>query len=255
MADWKIDRRASTCRRCERAFEEGERFASCLSILGEDLGREDLCPQCWQGNVPGSPGELFWWFTRYEADRRRSVQLDLESLERLFLVLEGRRAPCGSCAPALSRALAQKSAQGGRIERSSAGESFVVKRPRRDERHQVFVFDFDATRAWRSCARSSSDLRRRDFEGRAVRQRRGGLESGSPVAPFGGADAVSEPTRASASSPRFPGREGERGRSPLAGRWTPGGAADLSARRQGELLSGASSRRPDQLTNARSVHR
>jgi hypothetical protein len=166
MADWKIDRRASTCRRCERAFVEGERFASCLSILGDDLGREDLCATCWQGNVPGSPGELFWWFTRYEADRRRSVQLDLESLERLFLVLEGRpERPVRELRFLLCLVLLRKKRlKVERIERNAAGESFVVKRPRRDERHQVFVFDFDATRMSELRTKLQSIFDGADFE-------------------------------------------------------------------------------------------
>ncbi len=148
MADWKIDRRASACRRCEHTFAEGERFASCLSILAEELVREDLCPPCWQASIPGAEGELFWWFTRYEADRRKSVQLDLESLERLFLVLEGRPEQAVRelrfllCLVLLRK----KRLKVERIERGSEGESFVVKRPRRDERHQVYVFDFDAAR-------------------------------------------------------------------------------------------------------------
>jgi len=148
MADWKIDRRASACRRCEHPFDEGERFASCLSILAEELVREDLCPRCWKASIPGAEGELFWWFTRYEADRRKSVQLDLESLERLFLVLEGRPEQAVRelrfllCLVLLRK----KRLKVERIERGNDGESFVVKRPRRDERHEVYVFDFDAAR-------------------------------------------------------------------------------------------------------------
>src|SRR5687767_7929919 len=90
MDEWRIQRRTGACHRCGRSFEEGARHASLLAIVGEELSREDLCEPCWDARAPGADGELFWWFPRHAVERRRTVRLDLEMLERLFLSLEGR---------------------------------------------------------------------------------------------------------------------------------------------------------------------
>jgi hypothetical protein len=148
MDDWKIQRRTSACRRCERPFEEGARHASVLAVVGEELVREDICEACWNAREPAGGGELFWWFPRHAAERKKTVSLDLEMLERLFLALESRPEFAVRELRYLIclLLLRKRRLKVERIERGGEGESFVVKRPRREERHRVFVFDFDAAR-------------------------------------------------------------------------------------------------------------
>ena len=151
MADWKISRRRGACTFCERDFEDGERHLSSLRVTVEGLVRADLCQACQDG--PALDGdtegkELFWWVTRYEAERKRTVQLDLESLERLFLELEGNDVErLQELRYVLCLILMRKRRlKVERVLRTADGEAFRVKRPRRDERYEVRIFDFTPER-------------------------------------------------------------------------------------------------------------
>jgi hypothetical protein len=148
MAHWKIERRRGVCGGCERQFDDGERHRSCLLVAGEaGLVRQDLCATCLDAR--GAPqGALFWWSTRHELDRKRTVQMDLGSLERLFLELEGREElAVRELRYVLCLLLMRKRRlKVERIQRDAEGESFVVKRPRRDARYQVYVHDFTPAR-------------------------------------------------------------------------------------------------------------
>jgi len=152
VSHWKIERRSGVCVRCERVFEDGEKHASTLSVTGEALARADLCAGCWS-QAPAARGEraadtLFWWFTRHTSEKRKTLQLDLASLERLFVELEGRpEARVRELRYVLCLLLMRKRRlKLEKVEREEAGESFLVRRPRRDERLRVFAFDFDAAR-------------------------------------------------------------------------------------------------------------
>jgi hypothetical protein len=48
MAEWKIKTRTPQCAACERAFPEGERHVSALSLQGEELQRIDSCEACFR---------------------------------------------------------------------------------------------------------------------------------------------------------------------------------------------------------------
>ena len=169
MADWKIARRQGLCSLCTHEFEDGERHASTLSIVAGELQRRDLCPACFrdgagaQGGDPGPQGEagpgsegepaeacehLFWWYTHHRVSGKKTVQLDLESLERLFVQLEGRPEPhVRELRYVLCLLLMRKRrVKVDRIERGGEGESFLVHRPRRKECLKVIVYDFDADR-------------------------------------------------------------------------------------------------------------
>ena len=76
------------------------------------------------------------------------MALDLESLEKLFLQLEGRseRAVRELRYLLCLLLMRKRRLKVERVERGADGESFLVKRPRRDARHRVFVFDFDEQR-------------------------------------------------------------------------------------------------------------
>lgn len=143
--EWKIRRREPRCGTCQAEFPIGSRHASLLSIRGDELAREDLCVRCFEGR--SSEGELFYWFTR-QSEAKRALALDLVLLEQLFVGLEGRaekhvRELRYLIALLLMRKRRVKLV---RVARGDDGESMIVRRPRRQEALEVFVFDFDAAR-------------------------------------------------------------------------------------------------------------
>lgn len=148
MADWRITRKAGTCGTCEREFIDGERHYSVLRTTEEGLERTDTCSKCRDGQASGSEEELFWWATRYQAEVKRTVQLDLESLERLFVELEGKdEGRVAELRYVLCLILMRKRRlKVERVLRTADGEAFRVKRPRKDERYEVKIFDFTPER-------------------------------------------------------------------------------------------------------------
>lgn len=147
MADWKIRRKQGECTGCERPFEDGERHASLLRAGEEGLSREDLCTGCWDAHAPDD-ATLFWWFTRFIANRKRSLNLDLASLERLFTELDGREeGKLREIRYLLCLLLMRKRRlRLERVQRGRAGEALIVRRPRRKEELVVHVFDFSSER-------------------------------------------------------------------------------------------------------------
>ena len=150
MSKWKIDRRGPGCHACERTFEDGERHACSLTLTDEEtLERRDLCSSCWQGDAaPERAADLFWWFTRHQDAKTQSVSLDLDSLEQLFLQLEGKgeRAVRELRYVLCLLLMRKRRIKVERVLRDAEGESFLVKRPRRDQRYKVFVYDFTPER-------------------------------------------------------------------------------------------------------------
>lgn len=143
MADWKIRRRLGECTRCETVFEEGDRHASLLRVdEQEDLLREDLCSPCFAAGDQDS--FLFWWFTHYHENRSKALQLDLASLERLFLELDGRQeTKLRELRYLLCLLLMRKrKLKLQKVKRHKDGEVLVLRRPRRQEEIEVWVFDF-----------------------------------------------------------------------------------------------------------------
>lgn len=153
MAQWKLQRRQVLCSACEHEFEDGERHISTLiSGADEGLGRTDLCDRCWRGSkakeVQEDPDVLFWWFTRHAVKQRQSVQLDMASLERLFVELEGREEhKVRELRYVLCLLLMRKRrVKLERVLREGGTETFLVRRPKLDARYRVHVFDFDVER-------------------------------------------------------------------------------------------------------------
>jgi hypothetical protein len=146
MAEWKITTRTPECSACRRAFPEGERHVSALSLQGEELARIDSCEACFRPE-PGRE-DLFFWFTRTREGRRRALEFDLPTLEQLFLRLEGRpEKRIRELRYVLCLILMRKRRlKLQRVERGPEGEAMVVRRPRRDEGWRVFVFDFSPER-------------------------------------------------------------------------------------------------------------
>lgn len=172
MTQWRISRRRGICSACERPFEDGERHVSTLRVTPEGLERNEVCEAWWERDTERSASDacraaclareeplaggandasaepLFWWFTRHSAERRKTVQLDLESLERLFLELEGREEEAlRELRYVLCLLLLRKRrVKVENVLRDEDGESFVVRRPRREARYRVHVFDFGPDR-------------------------------------------------------------------------------------------------------------
>ena len=144
MVDWKIERRRDRCLRCESPFEEGTRHVSTIAFQGESLAREDLCAVCWEMRERGL--EIFHWYTRQQKDRR-SLALDLPTLEQLFLRLEGNEeARILELRYVIALILMRKRRlKLVRVVREPR-ETLVLRRPRREESLRVPVCDFEPER-------------------------------------------------------------------------------------------------------------
>ncbi|MDZ4772086.1 MAG: hypothetical protein SGI72_03025 [Planctomycetota bacterium] len=146
MSEWKYTRRQAQCAACTSAFQDGEKHVSALVFEGEDLRREDHCTTCFtrRDNV----GDLFFWFTRHRVGKR-ALQLDLATLEALFLRLEGRPEPrIRELRYVLCLLLMRKRRlKLDRVVRGETdGEAMILHRPRRKEVLKVYVFDFSPER-------------------------------------------------------------------------------------------------------------
>ena len=88
---------------------------------------------------------VLYWTTRHEVDKKKTVQLDLDSLDRLFLQLEGRpEREVRELRYVLCLLLMRKRrVKVERVVRKDGEESFLVKRPRDDQRYTVYVYDFE----------------------------------------------------------------------------------------------------------------
>lgn len=147
MVDWKFRRRQGQCTACELRFADGDRHVSALVIEGEELRREDHCASCF-GRRDGT-SELFFWYTRHTVGKR-ALQLDLATLEQLFVSLEGRPEPrVRELRYVLCLLLMRKRRlRLDRVVRGNAteGEAMLLHRPRRKETLRVFVFEFSPER-------------------------------------------------------------------------------------------------------------
>lgn len=146
MAEWKITRRAPACATCQREFAEGERHVSLLSIQGEMLSRSESCGPCFQPTQGRE--DLFYWFTRRSASKKRGLEFDLPTLEQLFLRLEGRdEIRIRELRFVLCLILMRKRRlKLERVSRGEDGEALMVRQPRRQELYRVYVFDFSPER-------------------------------------------------------------------------------------------------------------
>lgn len=147
---WSISRRTGTCAASGRAFEDGERHVSLLRVAEGVLERVDLSMEAWreeQERIAAEGGDepLLFWTTRHAAEARKTVQLDLDSLDRLFLQLEGRpEREVRELRYVLCLLLMRKRrVKVERVVRKDGEESFLVKRPRDDQRYTVYVYDFE----------------------------------------------------------------------------------------------------------------
>ena len=147
MAQWKIRRRQGECSACEHVFTDGERHASLLRVDGDDLQRGDLCDACWAEHETGGD-DLIWWFTHHQENKKRTLALDLATMERLFMELADRDTEQLKEVRYLLCLLLmrKKRVKLERILRDENGESFIVHRPKSEDRYTVEVFDFTPER-------------------------------------------------------------------------------------------------------------
>ncbi len=188
MVQWKISGRQAACSICSHHFEDGERHHSMVTFAEELVQRGDFCQPCWDGNetpeqvaeaqvkaqaeveAPEAPAEptaseaapdsdtdhkisivephRFWWTTHHQAKPQKTLQMDMDALQRLFLELEGREeTKLRELRYVLCLLLMRKKrVKLERILRDDGGESFIVRRPKLDARHTVEVFDFTPDR-------------------------------------------------------------------------------------------------------------
>ncbi len=147
---WSISRRTGTCAASGRAFEDGERHVSLLRVTEGVLERVDLSMDAWREEqeriaTDGGDEPLLFWTTRHAVEARKTVQLDLDSLDRLFLQLEGRpEREVRELRYVLCLLLMRKRrVKVERVVRKDGEESFLVKRPRDEQRYTVYVYDFE----------------------------------------------------------------------------------------------------------------
>lgn len=146
MSEWKFTRRQAHCTTCTTPFTDGERHVSALVFEGDDLRREDHCTRCF--GARDATDDLFFWYTRHWVGKR-ALQLDLVTLEALFLKLEGRTEPrIRELRYVLCLLLLRKRRlRLDRVVRGDAdGEAMILHRPRRKEVLKVHVFDFSPAR-------------------------------------------------------------------------------------------------------------
>ncbi|QDV08221.1 hypothetical protein Poly30_37570 [Planctomycetes bacterium Poly30] len=152
---WTISRRQGVCAKTGHEFGDGERHVSMLLVQGSALERMDVSMAAWremharmEAKDPEADEPLFWWMTRHEVTKRKTVQLDMESLSQLFVQLEGREEiQVRELRYVLCLLLMRKRrVKVEKVLRENGEESFLVKRPKEDQRYKVYVYDFEPER-------------------------------------------------------------------------------------------------------------
>lgn len=151
MAEWKVTRGTAACSRCEREFADEEVFFSVLLISEEEVRREDACGACFSADVE-RPEEsqrehLIFWRSRHRLGKK-AFAVDFEALEGLFLALEGRsETELREVRYLLSLLLMRKKrVKLVKTVRHEDGEAMILRRPRRTEELEVYVFDLTPDR-------------------------------------------------------------------------------------------------------------
>ena len=146
MSDWKLGRRRGGCSDCERDFLDGEPHHSILVIEAAEIGRVDVCRECFGGRE--IEDSVLWWRTKHRVQEKQGVQLDLESIQALFGAL-GEREETGwlelrylLCLILMRKRRLKVTG----VKREGDAEFFVVKKPRVEGEERVRVFDFTPER-------------------------------------------------------------------------------------------------------------
>ena len=146
MADWKFGRRHVGCVDCEREFLEREPHLSLLTVQELEIGREDVCRQCFDKRELAEG--TVWWRTKHSVVEKKGVQLDLESIHALFDALEPREEQGWRELRYLLCLILMRKRRlkvlG--VKRIDDAEVFVVRKPRTQDERIVFVHDFTPER-------------------------------------------------------------------------------------------------------------
>ncbi|HUR28735.1 MAG TPA: hypothetical protein VM509_11155 [Planctomycetota bacterium] len=147
MSVWNLRRQRIACAACESHFDDGARYFSLLSTEAGELRRRDFCTACWTART-ADQADLFWWRTRHAERQRRGVSFNIETIEALFVALEGRNDLRVKELRFLLCLLLMRKRRVKivRMTQESGGEAFVVRRPRREEALVVYVYDFSPER-------------------------------------------------------------------------------------------------------------
>jgi hypothetical protein len=100
------------------------------------------------GAISKAEPHRFWWSTHHQAKAPKTLQMDMDALQRLFLELSDREeTKLRELRYVLCLLLMRKKrVKLERILRDASGESFIVRRPKLDDRYTVEVFDFTPER-------------------------------------------------------------------------------------------------------------
>ena len=149
MADWKLSKRTNACTACDGTFEDGDAYFSLLLMDEAGFGRADRCQTCFSSRSEEEALKTpIWWRTRFFEERKKSLAVDFEAVEGLFLALDGQDDErLSELRYLLSLLLMRKRRlKLVKVRRRGESEAMVVRRPRRQEAFEVEVFDLTPER-------------------------------------------------------------------------------------------------------------
>jgi hypothetical protein len=152
LAEGRVDAEAETGIEAE-ADGEGETAGETAGettgdATGAATGAAATSDESPDGAISKAEPHRFWWSTHHQAKAPKTLQMDMDALQRLFLELSDREeTQLRELRYVLCLLLMRKKrVKLERILRDESGESFIVRRPKLDDRYTVEVFDFTPER-------------------------------------------------------------------------------------------------------------
>jgi hypothetical protein len=144
LAEGRVDAEAEAGIEAE-ADGEGETTGE---TTGDATGAAATSDESPDGAISKAEPHRFWWSTHHQAKAPKTLQMDMDALQRLFLELSDREeTQLRELRYVLCLLLMRKKrVKLERILRDESGESFIVRRPKLDDRYTVEVFDFTPER-------------------------------------------------------------------------------------------------------------
>jgi hypothetical protein len=93
--EYNISKTACLCRSCQKRLEPGSELVATVREVGEELQRQDFCPDCWSARSPQDQAEpLGVWHGRVPMlAEKKKLLVDDELLVNLFQRLDGADTP------------------------------------------------------------------------------------------------------------------------------------------------------------------
>jgi hypothetical protein len=93
--EYNISKTACLCRSCQKHLAPGSELVATVREVGEELQRQDFCPECWSARSPQDRGEVLgMWHARVPTPaEKRKLLVDDELLVNLFQRLEAADTP------------------------------------------------------------------------------------------------------------------------------------------------------------------